>query len=44
MDKNQTVGNRKIASLFDAGSFVEVGAYIKRSGDSGQKKNEQNLV
>ncbi|MBQ7829584.1 MAG: hypothetical protein IJ345_04870 [Clostridia bacterium] len=34
MDKNQTVGNRKIASLFDAGSFVEVGAYIKRSGDS----------
>ena len=33
MDKNQTVGNRKIASLFDAGSFVEVGAYIKRSGD-----------
>ncbi len=34
MDKNLTVGNRKIASLFDAGSFVEVGAYIKRSGDS----------
>lgn len=34
MDKNQTVGNLKIASLFDAGTFVEVGAYIKRSGDS----------
>lgn len=34
MDKNQTVGNRKIASLFDAGTFVEVGAYIKRSGDT----------
>lgn len=34
MDKNQTVGTQKIASLFDAGSFVEIGAYIKRSGDS----------
>lgn len=34
MDKNQTVGNLKIASLFDAGSFVEVGAYIKNRGDS----------
>ena len=34
MDKNQTVGNKKIASLFDAGTFVEIGAYIKRSGDS----------
>ncbi len=34
MDKNLTIGNRKIASLFDAGSFVEVGAYIKRSGDT----------
>lgn len=33
MDKNQTVGSQKIASLFDAGSFVEVGAYIKRRGD-----------
>ncbi len=33
MDKNQTVGNLKIASLFDAGTFVEIGAYIKRSGD-----------
>ena len=34
MDKNQTVGTQTIASLFDAGSFVEIGAYIKRSGDS----------
>ncbi len=34
MDKIQTVGKEKIASLFDAGSFVEIGAYIKRSGDS----------
>lgn len=34
MDKNQTVGTRKIASLFDEGTFVEIGAYIKRSGDS----------
>ena len=34
MNKNQTVGNEKIASLFDAGTFVEIGAYIKRSGDS----------
>ena len=32
MDKNQTVGKRKIASLFDAGTFVEVGAYVKRQG------------
>ncbi len=34
MDKNLTVGNRKISALFDEGSFVEVGAYIKRNGDS----------
>lgn len=33
MDKNQTVGNQKIASLFDEGTLVEIGAYIKRSGD-----------
>lgn len=33
MDKNLTVGYQKTASLFDAGSFVEIGAYIKRSGD-----------
>ncbi len=34
MDKNLTVGSRKISSLFDEGTFVEVGAYIKRRGDS----------
>ncbi len=34
MDKNLTVGSRKISSLFDAGSFVEIGAYIKRRGES----------
>ena len=33
MDKNLTVGSRKISSLFDEGTFVEVGAYIKRRGD-----------
>ena len=38
MDKNQTVGTQKIASLFDAGTFVEIGAYIKRSGDSAAKR------
>lgn len=32
MDKNLTVGNEKIASLFDPGTFVEIGAYIKREG------------
>ena len=34
MDKNLTVGYQKTASLFDEGSFVEIGAYIKRGGDS----------
>ena len=33
MEKNLTVGTEKISSLFDAGSFVEIGAYVKRSGD-----------
>ena len=32
MDKNSTIGNQKIASLFDCGTFVEIGAYIKRCG------------
>ncbi len=32
MNKNLTVGNQKISSLFDAGTFVEIGAYIKRCG------------
>ena len=31
MNKNSTIGNTKIASLFDCGTFVEIGAYIKRS-------------
>ncbi len=31
MNKNSTVGNQKIASLFDCGTFVEIGAYIKRN-------------
>lgn len=34
MERKQTVGNEKIASLFDAGTFVEIGAYVKRPGDS----------
>ena len=29
MDKIQTVGKEKIASLFDAGTFVEIGAYVR---------------
>ena len=32
MNKNLTIGNQKIASLFDSGTFVEIGAYIKRCG------------
>ncbi|MBQ7338595.1 MAG: hypothetical protein IJW40_09125 [Clostridia bacterium] len=31
MDKNSTVGNVKIRSLFDAGTFVEIGAYVKKN-------------
>ncbi|MBQ7320052.1 MAG: hypothetical protein IJW97_07750 [Clostridia bacterium] len=31
MDKNSTVGYGKILSLFDAGTFVEIGAYVARS-------------
>ncbi|MBQ4090770.1 MAG: hypothetical protein IJC64_00480 [Clostridia bacterium] len=34
MEKNLTVGSEKISSLFDAGSFVEIGAYVKRSGEA----------
>ncbi len=30
MDRKKTVGNEKIASLFDTGTFVEIGAYVKR--------------
>lgn len=29
MDKNTTVGSKKIRSLFDAGTFVEIGAYVR---------------
>ncbi len=34
MDKNTTVGNEKIRSLFDAGTFVELGAYIRSSASA----------
>ncbi len=33
MEKGTTVGSQKIAALFDAGTFVETGAYMKRDGD-----------
>lgn len=34
MEKDMTTGMEKIASLFDSGTFVETGAYLKRdSGD-----------
>ena len=32
MEKSTTVGTQKIAALFDAGTFVETGAYMKRVG------------
>ncbi len=32
MEKSTTVGSVKIAALFDAGTFVETGAYMKRAG------------
>ena len=32
MEKARTVGSEKIAALFDAGTFVETGAYVKRAG------------
>lgn len=34
MDRNLSSGDRKISSLFDAGTFVEIGAYIKRRGEA----------
>lgn len=34
MDKNTTVGNDKIRSLFDAGTFVELGAYVRSSASA----------
>lgn len=34
MEKSRTVGSQKLAALFDAGTFVETGAYVKReNGD-----------
>ena len=30
MEKDTTIGSRRLADLFDAGTFAEVGAYIKR--------------
>ncbi|MBE6633024.1 MAG: acetyl-CoA carboxylase [Ruminococcaceae bacterium] len=32
MEKDTTIGKEKIAGLFDAGTFVEIGAYLKREG------------
>lgn len=34
MERTQTKGNTRIALLFDAGTFVETGAYIKRNGSA----------
>ena len=34
MDKNSTVGAVKINALFDAGTFVELGSYVRRNGNS----------
>ena len=31
MDKNSTVGNVRIRSLFDAGTYVEIGSYVKKA-------------
>ena len=30
MEKDTAIGTQRLASLFDAGTFAEVGAYIKR--------------
>ena len=32
MEKGTTVGSKKIVALFDAGTFVEIGAYMQRDG------------
>ena len=34
MERTQTKGNEKIALLFDTGTFVQTGAYIKRAGSA----------
>lgn len=31
MERNSTIGNNKIASLFDCGTFVQIGAHLKRN-------------
>ena len=31
--KDKTIGNKKIAELFDPGTFVEIGAYMKKNGE-----------
>ncbi len=33
MKKGTTIGSEKIAALFDTGTFVEIGAYMKRADD-----------
>lgn len=33
LEKQSTVGRERIVALFDAGTFVEMGAYIRRSGE-----------
>ena len=32
MEKGTTIGRERIAALFDSGTFVETGAYVKREG------------
>lgn len=32
MEKKSTIGAEKINALFDAGTFVEIGSYVRRSG------------
>ena len=31
MEKDTTIGTQKLAALFDAGTFAEIGAYVRRS-------------
>lgn len=33
LEKQPTVGRERIVALFDAGTFVEMGAYVRRSGE-----------
>ena len=34
MEKQNTKGRERMLSLFDAGTFVEMGAYIRRRGEN----------